>query len=272
MAGKIVIFSTNYLYSNLMVKEFLLKNKKIDVIAIIQPKKIFKSKNPLVASYYLFRRVGYLYFSSHLSRHFLFTVGKLITYLINMPKEFVLYPYRKIAKSCEIDMLEVDNLNDKKIVKYLRDNKVDIGVSLLCNQIFDKDLLDSCRLGIIGFHPSNLPEYRGSNPIFWQLVNNEKSIGSTIFKLSSIIDNGDILRQMNIQILPNDTENSLYLKASLQGANAMLQIVGDLLEGSKTEFIYHGEGKSSYYGIPYHEDVVKFKSSNKKFFKLREFF
>ncbi len=58
---------------------------------------------------------------------------------------------------------------------------------------------------IFNIHPSSLPKYRGSQALFWQLKNGEKSITLTIHKITQIFDAGDIIIQKSFDIDPKDT-------------------------------------------------------------------
>ena len=52
--------------------------------------------------------------------------------------------------------------------------------------------------GCINIHPSILPNYKGSDPIFWQLRNGESNTGVTLHKVTSEIDSGPILKTRNV--------------------------------------------------------------------------
>lgn len=52
---------------------------------------------------------------------------------------------------------------------------------------------DAC----INIHPSLLPKYRGSNPIFWQIRRGENQTGVTLHEVSEQLDAGDILARKN---------------------------------------------------------------------------
>ena len=54
--------------------------------------------------------------------------------------------------------------------------------------------------GTINLHASLLPDYRGSAPINWVIMNNEKITGVTTFFIDDKIDTGDILIQEKIKI------------------------------------------------------------------------
>ncbi len=83
------------------------------------------------------------------------------------------------------------------------------------------ELLALPRLGCINTHPSLLPRYRGPNPLFWQLMNDEKAGGLTIHRMDGDFDTGPILVQRSFPIEPEDDVDSLYPKLLSLGA-AML--------------------------------------------------
>lgn len=64
------------------------------------------------------------------------------------------------------------------------------------------------KFGFIGIHHSLLPKYRGGSPLVWQLINNEKQLGSSLFYLDKGMDSGDIILQTSI-----DNE-ALYIDAA----------------------------------------------------------
>ena len=51
----------------------------------------------------------------------------------------------------------------------------------------------------INIHPSILPRYRGSNPIFWQLRNGETATGVTLHQVTDEIDGGSILSTQTLE-------------------------------------------------------------------------
>jgi methionyl-tRNA formyltransferase len=65
------------------------------------------------------------------------------------------------------------------------------------------DLLALPRLGSINTHPAALPKYRGPNPLFWHLVNDETEIGLTVHRMDTEFDTGPILAQATMPIDPD---------------------------------------------------------------------
>ena len=63
--------------------------------------------------------------------------------------------------------------------------------------ISDK-ILEKCRYGGIGFHPSLLPRHRGQDAVRWTVHMGDAITGGTIYNLSGKCDGGDILLQRYI--------------------------------------------------------------------------
>lgn len=72
-------------------------------------------------------------------------------------------------------------------------------------QLFLEQTLIIPKFGFIGIHHSLLPKYRGGAPLVWQIINNEKVLGSSIFYLDNGTDSGDIIFQTSID------NNELYI-------------------------------------------------------------
>jgi methionyl-tRNA formyltransferase len=82
------------------------------------------------------------------------------------------------------------------------------------------ELLDLPRLGCVNVHGGLLPEYRGSNPIQWALLNDEKETGVTIHYMTEEFDQGDIIAQRTVAICFEDTW--LDIRARLERATEVL--------------------------------------------------
>jgi methionyl-tRNA formyltransferase len=67
------------------------------------------------------------------------------------------------------------------------------------------ELLDLPRFGCVNVHGGLLPEYRGSNPIQWALLNDEVETGVTMHYMTEEFDQGDIIAQRRVAISFEDT-------------------------------------------------------------------
>lgn len=184
---------------------------------------------------------------------------------------FIMLIYRSVCRKSitqlcnEIDQPAkfVDNINCPQIINELKNQKVDLIVSVTCNQIFKQELLDTPRIGVLNLHTSKLPAYRGVMPTFWALKNGEEQIGVSVFWVDAGIDTGPIARSAVIKIKER-RQSSLIRRTKKIGAELILAAIDDIQCGRIIRSTQDQAG-SSYYGFPKRKDVILFRQSNKFF-------
>jgi acyl carrier protein len=87
----------------------------------------------------------------------------------------------------------------------------DAGLILGFEQIFHPATIQRFN-SLVNFHPSLLPWYRGSEPGYWVLANQEQYTGFTVHEVTEKIDEGQILYQEMLPIRPEDTPEQLYYR------------------------------------------------------------
>lgn len=131
-------------------------------------------------------------------------------------------------------------------VEPLKKIDADIMVTAAYGQILSQEVLDITKFGVYNVHASMLPKYRGSSPIQWSLINGEKQIGITILNTLAGLDNGPILLQKSMPILPQDTVETLMEKLGELGAKLMVDAL-DMLESGNYKLIPQDETQMTYF-------------------------
>lgn len=106
---------------------------------------------------------------------------------------------------------------------------MELGILAAYGIILPPEAIQLFSHGILNIHPSLLPKYRGSTPIQTAILNGEAGSGVTIIKLNEKIDEGEIVAQEKVEILPEDTTISLGEKLFTLGANLLIKILPDYL-------------------------------------------
>lgn len=124
-----------------------------------------------------------------------------------------------------------------------------------------KNLIDIKRLGTFAnktfnIHPGKLPEYRGPNPVFWQIKNGEKSIGLTIHLLSSKLDAGPIVWHKEIPNEPHFTSGLVDFIFSNLFIEGVFYILNSNINELIKQAISQDENKASFYKKPELKDVL----------------
>jgi phosphoribosylglycinamide formyltransferase 1 len=88
----------------------------------------------------------------------------------------------------------------------------DIGLVAMAGfmTILDASVFDSFPESILNTHPSLLPKFKGENAVQDALDAGVAITGCTIHYATSDLDGGPIIAQREIEVLPNDTKQTLH--------------------------------------------------------------
>lgn len=121
---------------------------------------------------------------------------------------------RPICKKNKIPFIIVEDINSTESQNWIKSFHPDIIFCFGWSKLLKKNILKSSKMGVIGFHPTKLPENRGRHPLIWSLVLGIKNTASTFFFMNERADEGNILSQKTLKILNSDNAQSLYDKIS----------------------------------------------------------
>ena len=116
----------------------------------------------------------------------------------------------KISKSSCTPLVKVSHINDKKSIEAIRKANLDWLFIVGWSQIANSEVLELPRFGVLGMHPTLLPQGRGRASIPWAIMKGLSETGVTLFKLDNGVDTGPILGQIKIPIKRKETATSLY--------------------------------------------------------------
>ena len=117
-----------------------------------------------------------------------------------------------ISLANNIPFKYVKDINAPHIVEWISRLSADIIYCLGWSSLIKQELLNSSPLGVIGYHPAELPQNRGRHPLIWALVLGLKRTASTFFFMDNGADTGDIISQEPIEILHYDDASTMYKK------------------------------------------------------------
>lgn len=116
------------------------------------------------------------------------------------------------AAEHNVPVLLCDDVNSPQSIELLKSYSADLMFCAAYPQILKPELLSVCPQGAYNSHPSLLPRCRGAHPVFWALASGETQSGATIHVMTPQLDQGDIVAQVKVDILPTDTYIELYAK------------------------------------------------------------
>ena len=138
----------------------------------------------------------------------------------------------KLARQHDITCLQPVKLRD--VTELLKSLHADVGALVSYGKIIPQDVIDIFPHGIVNFHPSMLPVYRGPSPIETAIMHGDSFTGLTLMALSKDMDAGDIYYQEKVAIGPDDTAEQLYDRFGRRGAELMVEKLDQIVAGQLT--------------------------------------
>ena len=162
------------------------------------------------------------------------------------------------------------SINNEIWLKKINDIKPDLIICVRYSEILKNSLLTIPNEGVINFHASLLPKYKGMAPIFQALLHNENEIGFSLHYIDEGIDTGEIIKRQKIKTEKNESVSHIAIRAHIAAGYELLSVINNLKKGDKkTEQITQDNG--NYFSWPEKKDVKKFVQSNKKYIEFRDF-
>lgn len=159
------------------------------------------------------------------------------------------FGYASVSNYCNsvgLDFYNPDSLTDA-FLETIKKYNPDLFLSVYYRNIFHNNFIEVPPMGVINFHPSLLPKYRGPAPTMWALLNDEKEVGMTMHYIDTGIDTGDIIDQSIVEIPPDISGFDLNNLVMNQGSILLERSLAKILSGTnKRESQDHT--KASYYG------------------------
>jgi len=163
--------------------------------------------------------------------------GVEITEVVTLPAEraastsgFV--DLEPLARAHGIEVRRCADINSADAVRHVRELRPDLMVVTGWTRLLSAELLGVPRRGVVGFHASLLPRYRGRAPVNWAILRGEARTGNTMMYLDAGTDTGDIIDQQAVPIGPDDTCATVYAKVGEAGADMLGRHLRALLDGT----------------------------------------
>ncbi len=140
-------------------------------------------------------------------------------------------PVKILSEENNLTILQPQGLDDK-FLDLLFTLKPDLLIVVAFGQLIPGKVLRSAKWGGINIHASFLPQYRGSAPIQWAIINNEKKTGLTTMFMDEGLDTGPILMQQETDILPGETAGQLHDRLSSLAPGLLMRTLEGLDNGT----------------------------------------
>jgi methionyl-tRNA formyltransferase len=104
-----------------------------------------------------------------------------------------------------------NSFSELSSIEILKSLNVDYFIGIHFPYLIPKEVLIIPKIGFVNLHPSFLPYNKGWNTPSWAILD-KTPYGATLHFMDQTLDDGDIIHQKRIDVLPDETANSLYKK------------------------------------------------------------
>ncbi len=162
---------------------------------------------------------------------FLFLLKKFKNYLNKLSSTFYWSIY---CQQHKITFSKTGNVNSDEVVEIL--NACDYVLTAGIRSRFDFKILTAPKNGIINFHYSLLPKYRGTNPVFWQKAYCDPDFGYTFHLMNEHMDRGNIILQKQVPVSRDQSVSDICNQLTDHASNQIFGIFKSLSTIPQNEF------------------------------------
>ena len=142
--------------------------------------------------------------------------------------KLVASPVKEVALANNIPVFQPESFREEETVEQLRALQPDVVAVVAYGRILPQKVLDIVPGGFINIHASLLPQYRGSAPYQWAVLDGLTETGVSAQYMVRQMDAGDVVGVRRTPIGADETAGELLDRLAIQGA--------DLLSETLTKF------------------------------------
>ncbi len=159
--------------------------------------------------------------------------------------KMVYSPVKEVALAHNLPVFQPENFREEESVDALRELKPDVVAVVAYGRILPQKVLDIAPKGFINIHASVLPQYRGSAPYQWAVLDGLAETGVTAMYLCREMDAGDMIAVSKTPIGPNETAGELLDRLAVLGAQLLSETL-DRVEKGEAEGIPQNHEEATY--------------------------
>ena len=146
--------------------------------------------------------------------------------------KMVFSPVKEVAIAHDIPVFQPENFREDETVEQLRELQPDVCAVVAYGRILPQRVLDIPARGCVNIHASLLPQYRGSAPYQWAVLDGLKETGVSAQHMALQMDAGAVIDVAKTPIGENETAGELLDKLAVLGADLLSRVLSRFAEGN----------------------------------------
>lgn len=141
-------------------------------------------------------------------------------------------PLHELAAAHGVPTLPFAKVNSPEVIHALRDLAPDWLFVIGLSQLIPREILDIPSQGVVGFHPTPLPKFRGRAAMVWQILLGVRETKCSLFLIDEGMDSGPILGQEPYVIEDTDYARDVQIKLHAAIARLTDRVLAQMLDGT----------------------------------------
>ena len=146
--------------------------------------------------------------------------------------KMVFSPVKELAIAHNLPVFQPENFREDETVEQLRALQPDVVAVVAYGRILPQRVLDIPPMGCINIHASLLPQYRGSAPYQWAVLDGCAETGVSAQYMAAKMDAGDVIGVAKTPIGENETAGQLLDRLAVLGADLLRDTLRQVENGS----------------------------------------
>ena len=146
--------------------------------------------------------------------------------------KMVCSPVKEVALAAGLPVFQPENFRGDEPVEQLKELQPDIVAVVAYGRILPQRVLDIPAKGCVNIHASLLPQYRGSAPYQWAVLDGLKETGVSAQHMVLQMDAGDVIDVAKTPIGENETAGELLDRLAVLGAELLSRTLTRFEEGN----------------------------------------
>ena len=139
--------------------------------------------------------------------------------------KLVASPVKEVALAHNIPVFQPEHFREDETVQQLAELKPDICAVVAYGRILPQRVLDIPTCGCVNIHASLLPQYRGSAPYQWAVLDGLKETGVSAQHMVWEMDAGDVIDVEKTAIGENETAGEVLDRLAVLGADLLSRVL-----------------------------------------------
>ena len=148
--------------------------------------------------------------------------------------KMVFPPVKEVAIAENIPVFQPENFRDEETVEQLKALQPDVVAVVAYGRILPQKVLDIVPGGFINIHASCLPQYRGSAPYQWAVLDGLEETGVSAQFMVHAMDAGPVVGISKTPIGADETAGELLDRLAVLGAQLLSDVLTNYSQGALT--------------------------------------